>query len=76
MDEQIQAARVAFGNRVRKLREAQNVSLRGFALMVGIDKTFLMNVEKGRKSPTLDTIIKIASGLGISPAELFEDVDG
>ena len=66
--------RVAFGMRVRALRTERGVSLRQFALMIGIDKGFLVDVELGRKSPTLDTIAKIAAGLDVSLSELFEGI--
>ena len=67
--------RQAFGNRVRAMRMEQGVSLRKFALMIGIDKGFLVDIEYGRKSPTLDTIVKVANGLGVSLATLFEELD-
>ena len=66
--------RAAFGMRVGSLRKERNVSLRQFALMIGIDKGFLVDVELGRKSPTLDTIAKIAAGLDMSLRELFEGI--
>ena len=66
--------RVAFGMRVRALRTERGVSLRQFALMIGIDKGFLVDVELGWKSPTLDTIAKIAAGLDVSLSELFEGI--
>lgn len=63
-----------FGQRVRSLRLQRNYSLRQFALMTGIDKTFLVDIEYGRKSPTLDTIEKIARGLDVSFSQLFESL--
>lgn len=66
--------RVAFGTRVRALRKERGFSLRQFALMIGMDKGFLVDVELGRKSPTLDTVAKIAAGLDISLCELFDGV--
>ena len=67
--------RHAFGKRVRKLRKQHEISLRRFALMIGIDKGFLVDIEHGRKSPTLDTISKIASGLDITISELCQGID-
>lgn len=63
--------RIDFGNRVREMRLAQGISLRKFALMISIDKSFLVDIEHGRKAPTLDTIEKIARGLNVSFTELF-----
>lgn len=70
-----ESTRHAFGKRVRGLRKEHEISLRRFALMIGIDKGFLLDVEYGRKSPTLDTIEKIAAGLDMTISELCQGVD-
>ena len=43
--------RQAFGRRVRELRVERGFSLRKFALTIGADKSFLVDIEYGRKSP-------------------------
>ena len=63
-----------FGSRVRTLRTDAGISLRQFALMIGIDKSFLVDVEYGRKSPTLETIEKISKGLDIPISTIVEGV--
>ena len=69
------STRQAFGKRVRGLRQEREISLRRFALMIGRDKGFLVDVEYGRKSPSLDTIEKIAAGLDMTISELCQDID-
>ena len=66
--------RKTFGAKIRKLRKERGLSLRQFALMIGIDKGYLVDVEYGRKSPTLDTLAKIACGLDVEMSELLEGV--
>ncbi len=63
--------RQRFGGRVRELREERGISLRQFAMQINADKTFISGVERGERSATLDTIEKIAKGLGVSISELF-----
>lgn len=63
--------RQKFGGRVRELREERGISLRQFAMQINADKTFISGVERGERSATLDTIEKIAKGLGVSISELF-----
>lgn len=63
--------RQEFGRRVRALRETRGFSLRQFALTIGINKSFLVDVEHGRKSPTLDTIERISNGLGVPISHLM-----
>ncbi len=64
-----------FGKRVRAQREGQGISLRRFAMIVGLDKTYLSEVERGMRSPTLDSMDKIAQGLGVPLSELLKDLD-
>lgn len=67
--------RQAFGRRLRSLREEQGFSLRKFALTIGTDKSYLVDIEHGRKSPTLDTVERISRGLGVSMSFLLMGVD-
>lgn len=63
------------GARIRRLRKGQGLSQRTLALMIGMDRTYLVAVEHGRYNIALDNIAKIASGLGVSLSELFEGVE-
>ena len=64
-------ARQMLGERIRTLLAEQNFSVRGFALMVGLSKDYVVDLEYGRKSPTLDTLVKVSAGFGITPSELL-----
>lgn len=65
------AENIAFGKRVAELRKNAGYSQEQFAFKCGVDRTYVGVVERGEKSPTLNTIEKIASALGISKSELF-----
>ena len=67
--------RQAFGQRVRTLRQERGFSLRKFALTIGADKSYLVDIEYGRKSPTLDTIWRISSGLDVTMSYLLLGVE-
>jgi len=47
------------------------MSLRKFALMVGMDYTYLCEIEKGTANATIDILDKIALGLNVELPELF-----
>ena len=66
--------RQQLGLRVRTLRKAEKLSLRKCAEMIGISKDYLVDIEFGRKSPTLDTLVKVAAGFDISLSELLAGV--
>lgn len=60
-----------FGKRVAELRKKAGYSQEQFAFKCGVDRTYVGVVERGEKSPTLNTIEKIAKALGIPMSELF-----
>lgn len=68
MSEQLE---IEFGGRVRQLRERAGLSAREFALMVGRSKAYIIQLENGHRNVSLDTIERIAAGLGISISELL-----
>ncbi len=41
----------------------------------GLTHVGVLNVENGKRSPQLLTVVKLADALGIRLSELFEDVD-
>lgn len=66
---------IEFGTRVRELRSRAGLSSREFALMVGRSKAYIIQLENGHRNVSLDTIERIAAGLGISISELFHNMD-
>lgn len=59
------------GDKLRQLREKQNLSLRDFEKLTGLTYSFIANIERGIvKDPRISTVIKLAKGLGISIEEL------
>lgn len=66
--------RVAFGRRIRELREARGLSQEKLADLAGIHRTYMSSVERGERNVGLDNIFAIANALEISPARLFEEL--
>ncbi len=54
---------------LRSLREAAGKTQEDF---VGIGRTYLSELERGLKTPTLETIVRLAAELGVSPTRLVE----
>lgn len=63
---------VKFGQRVASLRIEKGISQEALALQCGINRTYMGEVERGEKSPSLTIIVKIAKGLNISLKTLFD----
>jgi len=69
------AAKV-LGSTLREIRLVKRMSQEEVALEAGIDRTFLTRVENGQLSPSFDSLLAIASALGVSLTQLsrkFED---
>jgi len=60
-----------FGERVRELRLAKNISQEELAFRAGIHRNYLGGVERGERNPCLKNIAAIAKALDISLPELF-----
>ena len=60
---------------VRKFRSETGLSQEKFALKINMDRTYFASVEAGRRNISIENIKKIADGLGLSLADLFNAVD-
>ena len=54
-----------------KLRKQIGISQEELAFRCGVHRTYIGALERGEKSPTLNTIEKIAAGLGVKMIDLF-----
>ncbi len=61
----------AVGERVRRLREAMDLSLRDLAELSGVSAPMLSQVERGETSPTLAVAGRIAGGLDLTLSQLL-----
>lgn len=59
------------GKRIAELREAEGLSQRKFALMIGMDNSYLSAIEAGERNPKFSTLARIAYALGKSVQDLF-----
>lgn len=59
------------GTRLRAIRQERNITQEALAHLVGMKRTSLTNIEKGRQKLLLHTIIDLAEALGVSQIELL-----
>ena len=59
----------AFARTLRALRTQRNLPQEAFALDAGLHRTYVSQLERGLKTPSLKTIYKITQVLGISLQE-------
>lgn len=63
-----------FGKRLRHLRQEGNFTQVDLAKLLGIDRSFLSDVERGKKAMSLSYLETVAQGFGLSLAELLADL--
>ncbi|MEW6749698.1 MAG: cupin domain-containing protein [Candidatus Latescibacterota bacterium] len=59
------------GEQVRRLREAQGISVRTLAARSGFSASFISQVENGQASPSIASLERIALCLGVTLAGFF-----
>jgi len=64
-----------FGLAVRVRREALGLTQEGLADRAKIHRTYLSDIERGGRNPSLVNIERLAAALELSMAELFGQVD-
>jgi DNA-binding XRE family transcriptional regulator len=63
-----------FGRRLRELRHQHALTQLDMSKRFGIDRSYISDVERGRKSISLPILEIIAIGLGLSLSDLFQNV--
>ena len=63
--------RKAFGRRVKALREAGKLSQEALAERGEFHWTYISEIERGKRGPSLDVLGRLATALDVSIAELF-----
>jgi transcriptional regulator with XRE-family HTH domain len=61
---------VAFGKVLREQRAAAGLSQEALALESRVDRTFVSQIERGIRQPTLTTLCRLARTLDVSAAVL------
>src|SRR5689334_8792176 len=61
--------------RVRELRAAQDLSLDALAGRSGVSRSMISLIERGETSPTAVVLERLAGGLGVTLAALFDAPD-
>lgn len=61
----------AVGSTIRDLRKSQGLSQEKLAEKAGLHRTYIGALERGEKSPTVDTLVKIVLALNVSLNDFF-----
>ena len=65
----------AFGRVLRGLRAKQSISQEALAHTAGYHRTYIGQLERGEKSPSLETIFALTASLSVSPSEMIREIE-
>ena len=60
-----------FGNHLKKLREAKDISIRELASLSALEYSQVQRIEKGKVNFAFSTLISLADGLDIHVSDLL-----
>jgi DNA-binding XRE family transcriptional regulator len=66
--------RIRYGERLRHLRETNRYTQKQLADYLGIDRSFISDVERGKKNLSLSFAETIAQGFNVSLADFLRDI--
>ena len=70
MDMKSESAKL--GKNLKRIRTEKGITQGDIVRALGISRSFVSNIENGKTNPTLSTISKLASALGVSSDELLK----
>lgn len=67
--------RVAYGKAVRAIRQDKKISQEELGDLCGLHRTYISDIELGKRNVSLENIDKIAQALQVKKSELFVEVE-
>ncbi len=65
----------AFGQALREVREAREMSQEQLAFESEFDRTYISLVERGIRSPTIRSVVRLADVLEVKPSEIVSRME-
>jgi len=63
---------MTFGRRFRDERRARGFSQHALAQATGLTRDAISKIERGKRSPRLETLVLLSRGLGVTPGEIAD----
>ena len=63
------------GKILQSYRKSKGMSQELLSGLAGLDRTHYSKLERGLRSPTIDTLFKIAKALDVPPNKIVEDME-
>ena len=66
-------AKAKIGQRIKELREAATMSQKDLSFSADLDRSYIASVENGQRNISIVNIEKIATALGVTLKDFFND---
>ena len=63
------------GRVIQELRMSKGLSQEVLSGLAGLDRTHYSKIERGLRSPTIETLFKIAGALEMQPHEIMTEIE-
>ena len=70
-----QGGKVVYGQILQEYRVKKGMSQELLSGLAGLDRTHYSKIERGLRSPTLDTLFKLAQALDVPPHEIIQAIE-
>lgn len=74
-EEACRVVREKLAEKLRECRRDARLSQQKLADSIGMNRTYISDIEVGKGNPSIDILVKITRGLDISLDYLFKDFD-
>jgi transcriptional regulator with XRE-family HTH domain len=65
---------LAFGRNLLRIRRRASLSQEEITVRAGLHRTEVSQLERGHRVPRIDTLLKLAGALEVSPGELLDGI--
>jgi len=66
---------LSLGGAIRRIRLSQNLTQEKLALLAGVDRTYVGQVERGDNNVAILTLARLANALEISVSQLIQEAN-
>lgn len=66
---------VKIGKTICRLRKERHLTQEVFSGLAALDRSHYSKIERGERTPTLETIFKMAQALEIKPSDLIREIE-
>ena len=66
---------LVFGRNVRALREKRNLTQEALAEKADLDRTYISDIERGARNPSVKILSRLAKGLASTCSELCRGIE-